>query len=76
MIKQKLKQRPDKEISALCHRGSHQDSEGKFTCKGRSCNCTCHPINQKIPFCFVCKDKRTDNDNGVCRYCTGERSLY
>jgi hypothetical protein len=76
-MKQKLKQtRPDRMVSALCHRGSHEGNEGKITCKGRSCTCNCHPINKKTPFCIVCEARRTDKEDGVCRYCSGERSLY
>lgn len=63
---------PDRRISALCHRGSHEGNEIKHTCKGRSCACNCHPINKKIPFCIICESRRTDKENQKCRYCTGE----
>ena len=69
----KLK-RPDRSISALCHRGSHEDSLTKSKCKGRSCRCNCHPINKKIPFCIVCESRRTDKENQICRYCSGEKT--
>lgn len=65
--------RPDRSISGLCHRGSHENSPGKNKCKGRSCTCNCHPINKKIPFCIVCEARRTDKPDQVCRYCSGER---
>jgi len=68
-----IKLRPDRSISALCHRGSHEDSTVKNRCKGRSCICDCHPLNKKIPFCIVCESRRTDKPDQVCRFCSGER---
>ena len=68
----KLK-RPDRSISALCHRGSHENMDVKHKCKGRSCTCNCHPINNKILFCIICESRRTDKTDQICRYCSGER---
>ena len=68
----KLK-RPDRRISALCHRGSHENTNVKNKCKGRSCRCNCHPLNKKIPFCIICDSRRTDKEDGICRFCSGER---
>jgi len=65
--------RPDRKISALCLRGSHENSAGKVACKGRTCRCSCHPLNKELPFCIVCESRRTDKENQVCRYCSGER---
>lgn len=62
----------DRHRSALCFRGAHQGSGQKNECKGRNCSCDCHPINKELPFCIICETRRTDNDNQVCRYCTGE----
>ncbi len=64
--------RPDRRISALCHRGSHADSLVKNKCKGRSCRCDCHSINKKITFCIVCDSRRTDKEDQICRYCSGK----
>ncbi len=71
----KLQARPDRRISALCHRGSHESSEVKNKCKGRSCTCNCHPINKNIPFCIICESRRTDKEDQICRYCSGERNI-
>lgn len=71
-----IKPRPDRKISALCKRGSHEGNDGKNTCKGRSCNCDCHPLNKKIPFCIICEVRRTDKEDGICRYCQGVRNGY
>ncbi len=73
----RLKQpRPDRKLSSLCLRGSHEGNDGKVTCKGRSCNCNCHPLNKKIPFCIVCESRRTDKEDGICRYSSGEKNGY
>lgn len=70
-LKQRLKQaRPDRKLSALCLRGSHEGNPGKLVCKGRSCNCNCHPINKDIPLCKRCESRRTDKENQVCTYCS------
>ena len=68
--------RPDRKLSSLCLRGSHEGNNGKITCKGRSCNCNCHPLNKKIPFCIICESRRTDKEDGICRYCSGEKHGY
>lgn len=74
-MSQRLKTKcSDRPVSALCFRGSHQGSGQKHVCKGRNCSCDCHPINEKMPFCIVCNERRTDNDSQICRYCTGEVS--
>lgn len=65
---------PDRRISALCHRGSHEGGEQKNSCKGRSCTCDCHPLNKKLPWCIICENRRTDKEDQKCRYCTGEVS--
>ena len=64
--------RPDRRISALCFRGSHENSAGKVVCNGRTCICECHPLNKVLPFCIICESRRTDKENQVCRYCSGE----
>ena len=64
--------RPDRSISALCHRGSHEDSLVKNKCKGRSCRCDCHPLNKQIPFCIICDNRRTDKQDQVCKICSGK----
>ncbi len=71
-MEQKLRIKVDRKISGLCFRGSHENCGQKNVCKGRSCSCNCHPINNKYPICIVCDMRRTDKEDGICRYCTGQ----
>ena len=69
----KLKPRVDRKISGLCFRGAHENSGQKNVCKGRSCDCDCHSVNKKIPYCIVCEIRRTEKEDEICRHCSGKR---
>ena len=68
-------QRPDRSISALCHRGSHEYSQVNNRCKGRSCICDCHPQNKKTLFCVICESRVAGKDSQVCRYCSNTKLI-
>jgi len=63
--------KPDRSISYLCRRGSHEGNSGKAYCKGRSCSCSCHEYNPNIIYCMVCDKRRVDGDNQICAICSG-----